>query len=92
MIRFRCRVGHAYTAESMLDEKSEALENTLYAAMNTLEESALMADRLAARSREQQHEHAAVRFEKRAREARQQAETIRRVLVGAERGAEETAS
>jgi two-component system chemotaxis response regulator CheB len=88
LIRFRCRVGHAYTAESMLDEKSEALENALYAAMNTLEESALMADRLAARSREQQHEHAAVRFEKRAREARQQAETIRRVLVGAE----ETAS
>jgi len=88
LIRFRCRVGHAYTAESMLDEKSEALENALYAAMNTLEESVLMADRLAARSREQQHEHAAVRFEKRAREARQQAETIRRMLVGAE----ETAS
>lgn len=84
LIRFRCRVGHAFTAESMLDEKSETLENALYVAMNTLEESALMADRLAARSREQQQEHAAARFEQRARETRQQAETIRRVLISDE--------
>jgi CheB methylesterase len=46
----RCRVGHAYTAESMLDERSEELEQALYVALNTLEENALMADRLANRS------------------------------------------
>ena len=89
LIRFRCRVGHAYTAKSMLDEKSEALEDALYVALNTPEESALMADTLAARSREQGHKHAAARFEKRARFARQKAETIRRLLTD---GATETAS
>ena len=81
LIRFRCRVGHAYTAESMLDGKTEELEQALYVALNTLEENALMADTLAARSRQQGHGHAAARFEERAREARQQAVVIRRVLT-----------
>jgi two-component system, chemotaxis family, protein-glutamate methylesterase/glutaminase len=81
LIRFRCRVGHAYTAESMLDEKSEELEQALYVALNTLEENALMADRLANRSRQHGHGHAVSRFEQRAEEARQQAKAIRRVLT-----------
>lgn len=82
LIRFRCRVGHAHTAESMLAEKTEALENALYVALNILEENADMGDRLATRSREHEHEHAAKRFEERAREARRQAAVIRRVLTG----------
>src|SRR3712207_6856821 len=32
LFRFRCRVGHAYTAESLLEEKSEVLEGALYLA------------------------------------------------------------
>jgi chemotaxis response regulator CheB len=46
-----------------------------------LEESALMADRLAARSHQHQHGHAAARFERRAEDARQQARIIRQVLT-----------
>ena len=92
LVRFRCRVGHAYTAESMLDEKSAALEGALYVALNTLEENALMADKLASRSRELRQEHATARFEERARETRRQAEVIRRVLLGEKGGAQETAS
>ena len=68
LIRSRCRVGHAYTADSMLDEKSEALENALYVALNTLAESAAMSERLTTRSHN--HEHAARRFEERAQDAR----------------------
>ncbi len=81
LVRFRCRVGHAHTADSMLDEKSETLENALYVALNTLEESVAMAERLADRSRSQEHEHAARRFEERAQDARQQATVIRQVLM-----------
>ena len=50
-----------------------------------------MADRLASRSRELRHEHAAARFEERAREARKQGEIIRRVLMEGS-DAQETAS
>ena len=81
LVRFRCRVGHAYTAESALDEKAEELEQALYVALNTLEENALMADRLATRSRDHDHVHAAERFERRAEESRQQAKIVRRVLT-----------
>ncbi|MEW6638360.1 MAG: chemotaxis protein CheB, partial [Actinomycetota bacterium] len=82
LVRYRCRVGHAYTADSVLEEKDEALESALYLALNTLEESAQLSERLAARSRVQNHLHAAERFEERAREARQRATLIRRVLTG----------
>jgi two-component system chemotaxis response regulator CheB len=78
VLRFRCRVGHAYTAESMLNEKSEALESALWAALNTLEEGAQMSRRLAAESRARGH--AATRFEERARKTREQAALIREAL------------
>jgi two-component system, chemotaxis family, protein-glutamate methylesterase/glutaminase len=56
ILRFRCRVGHAYTAESMLAGRSEALEGAMWAALNTLEEGAQMSRRLAADSRARGHE------------------------------------
>ena len=79
--RFRCRVGHAYTAEGVLEGKTDALEEALYAALNTLEEAAEVADRLAARARRSGHARAAERFERRARRAREQTTTVRRVLT-----------
>ena len=69
VLRFWCRVGHAYTAESMLAGKSEALE-----------EGAQMSQRLAVESRDRGQEHAAARFEERARKTRGQAGLIRQAL------------
>ncbi len=80
VLQFRCRVGHAYTAESMLAGKSEALEGAMWTALNTLEEGAQMSHRLAAESRTRWHEHAAARFEERARKTRGQADLIRQAL------------
>jgi hypothetical protein len=57
--------------------RSESLEN----ALNILEESVAMAERLADCSRRQEHEHAARRFEERAQDARQQATVIWQVLI-----------
>lgn len=82
LTRYRCRVGHAYTAESVLDEKDETLEGALYMALNNLEEGAAMAVRLASGARERGHHHAAARFEERETENRRRAAVIRRVLTG----------
>lgn len=92
LVRFRCRTGHAFTGETMLDDKAEALEGALYAALNNLEESASMAEGLAARAREGGHKHAVARFEARAREARAQAETIRQVHLDGNPDGKEAAS
>jgi two-component system chemotaxis response regulator CheB len=81
ILRFRCRVGHAYTAESMLTEKDEALEVALWVALNTLEESVQMSRRLADEARARGAEHAAARLEKRARETEEQATPIRQALA-----------
>ena len=91
-VRLRCRVGHAYAGESMRDKKAESVKGALHATLKTLEENAMMAEGLASSSRHSGHEHAAARFETRAREAREQAEIIRRVLVGEKSGAREAAS
>ena len=81
LVRFRCRVGHAYTTESALEEKAEVSENALYLALNTLEERAIMTEGMAARSRGDGHDGAAARMEEHARKARRRAAALRRVLT-----------
>jgi len=80
-LRFRCRVGHAYSPETMLGAQSEVLEEALWTALKTLEESARLASRLGDTERRRGHEWMAARFEEREREARERAETIRRFLT-----------
>ena len=77
LLRYRCRLAHAYTADGVLDEKAEALESALYVALNTLEESAEMSRTLAARGHEHRQGHAAARFEARARKAGEHVDLIR---------------
>ena len=40
--RYRCRVGHAYSPEDMLGDKAHAVEDTLWVALQTLQERAQM--------------------------------------------------
>jgi two-component system chemotaxis response regulator CheB len=79
-LRFRCRVGHAYSPETMLGAQSEVLEEALWSALKTLEESALLSKRLASSERERGHKWMMKRFQEREAEARERAEVIRKVL------------
>jgi two-component system, chemotaxis family, protein-glutamate methylesterase/glutaminase len=47
LVRFRCRVGHSYGADSLTKEMSAASENALWAAMRALEEKAALQRRVA---------------------------------------------
>ena len=73
---FCCRVGHAYSPESMLGAQSEVL----WTALKTLEESATLARRLALTEQERGHKWMMKRFKERETEARDRAELIRKVL------------
>jgi two-component system, chemotaxis family, protein-glutamate methylesterase/glutaminase len=80
-VRFRCRVGHAYSPETMLAAQGDVLEEALWTAMKTLEESARLSKRLAAGERERGHEWMAQRFDRKEVEARDRADVIRRFLA-----------
>lgn len=51
LFRYRCRVGHAFTADSLKSELNEGTERALWAAMRALEEKAAMSRRLSSSAR-----------------------------------------
>jgi two-component system chemotaxis response regulator CheB len=79
--RYRCRVGHAWSPESLLTQQSEALEAALWIALRTLEERAALARRLAEPARRRGHSITATRFEEQAAEAQQAARLVRDLLL-----------
>ena len=80
LIRFRCRVGHAFSVESVLAAQTEQLENALWAALKTLEESASLSRSIAEQAHRRGQEWLARSFEEKSQEAEQRAVTIREVL------------
>jgi len=80
-LRFRCRVGHAFSPESMIGAQNDMLEQALWSALKTLEENAHLSKRLADRERQRGHKWMAVRFEEREKDALARAEAIQRVLA-----------
>jgi len=81
LIRFRCRVGHAFSAETLLATQFDELEDALWVALRTLEESAGLAERMEQQARSRNHTLTATRLHEQADEARDRANVIRRVLL-----------
>jgi two-component system chemotaxis response regulator CheB len=81
VIRYRCRVGHGYSAASFADAHSEHLENCMWAALRALEESASLARKMAERSRQKDRLSSAARFEEHALSKERQASMMRTVLL-----------
>lgn len=82
LVTLRCRVGHAYTEEAYEANKSEALEAALWTALQTLEEKADFARRLAARAAAAGNERVAGRHEEERRRTLRQGELVREALAG----------
>ena len=79
--RFRCRVGHAFTGQSLLAEQTGALETALWTALTALEETAALSTKLHRRALEHGHDASALRFSERARAAQEHARVIRQTLL-----------
>jgi two-component system chemotaxis response regulator CheB len=74
--RFRCRVGHAWSPASLLDEQTAVLEGALWTALRSLEEKAALSKRMAAG-----RPAAAERFRSMAEDAEAAGATIRRLIA-----------
>jgi two-component system chemotaxis response regulator CheB len=77
MLRFRCRVGHAYTADVLRGALSDSVEEALWAAMRSLEEKASLLRRMGARSGDKR----AAEYQQEAGQFDRHVETIRQVLI-----------
>lgn len=81
VLRFRCRVGHAYSIETLLAEQGAGMDAALWAAYRALEERAALTERMAERMRERGQPALQRRYDEQTEEALARAELIRRVLM-----------
>ena len=80
-VRFRCHTGHAYSVESLLAEMSEAVEETLWSSVRSLEENVLLLRHIAEHMREGKNGGGAELFLKRAQDAQRQADLVRQAVM-----------
>ena len=81
MLRFRCHVGHAFSAESLNDGQDQMIETALWSAVRALEEQIILAKRIIERARRTNLTRAVQKYEKRAQEAEDHSSTIRQLLL-----------
>ncbi len=82
LLRYRCRVGHAYTADVLLKQQSESIEGALWAAIRALEESASLSENLAERASKHHHTAMIERYCSASEDKRRNAAILRDLLVG----------
>jgi two-component system chemotaxis response regulator CheB len=81
LVRYRCRVGHAWSSESLLARQAVELEGALWMALRSLEEKAALSADLAGRAERSGHARTAVRFHDNTQEAVRAAELVRQLIT-----------
>lgn len=79
---YRCRVGHGWSIDGLLDEQATAVENALWTAVRSLDERAELSGRLAETAKDRGNRLSAGTFAEMGADARSAAEVIRRLLQG----------
>ena len=80
-LRFRCQVGHAYTAEALATEQETRVDEAMRVALRIIEERAELVHRMAEDGRRSGRRAVAEMYEARAKEYRDNAETLRRAVL-----------
>src|SRR5262249_35820264 len=80
-LRFRCQVGHAFTAEVLAPEAGGRVDEALRVALRIIEERAELVHRMAEDGRHSGRRAVAEMYEARAVEYREYADMIRRVVL-----------
>lgn len=79
MLRYRCHVGHAFTAESVFSARTAELDRMLESLLRSHQERAVLVRRMAKHERSLQNASLAAQLEARAAEYEHDAEVVRRL-------------
>jgi two-component system chemotaxis response regulator CheB len=77
--RYRCHTGHAYSSDSLLSELTESVEETMWSAIRTIDESAMLMRHMAEHV-EESDAPAAARLLEKAHEAERRSVLVRRAV------------
>lgn len=80
ILRFRCRIGHVYSPDSMLAAQTDSVDRALWAALRSLEERAALNRKMANRASDRNQPSAAKSFADRARVAEEHSTVVRGLL------------
>ena len=88
-LRYRCQVGHGYTAKQLETEQESAVDEALRVALRVIGERAELVGRMALEAATSGRNTTADLYRERATEYRGYAETIRRAVLLRMQGAED---
>ncbi len=80
-VRFRCRVGHAYSEQAMVKAQGDSVERAMWTALRALEERVALLNKLASHMRDRGHLGVAAMFEARSRETDHDVRTLHDVIM-----------
>ena len=81
-LRFRCQVGHAYTAEVLATEQEGSVDEALRVALRIVEERAVLTEKMAEEARRNGLRLSAASYERTSAQSRRHVETLRGALRG----------
>lgn len=80
--RFRCQVGHSYTAEALATQQEGSVDEAIRVALRIMGERAVLSEKMADDARRTGRNAAAASYETLAQESHAHAETLRRAIEG----------
>jgi two-component system chemotaxis response regulator CheB len=81
ILRYRCHVGHSYTEDTFVSQKTAELESALWTALRSLQEHAAIMKRMQEQAERHGHCHTAKRMADNHIEAQRRADVVREVLL-----------
>jgi two-component system chemotaxis response regulator CheB len=82
LLRYRCHVGHGYTADTLMELQSAELEQALWTGVRILEDQAELQRRMSSRWEATGNQSLRRRFEANAKDHMRAADLIRTLLTG----------
>lgn len=80
-LRFRCHTGHSFTANVLLSEQTQMLENALWSAVQAMEEKVTFSRQMAAQMESYNLQSAATKYEDHAKSLDTEVSVIRNIIL-----------